>query len=247
MEHKQLDESLLPDSLKTSRCDRETKQASLVETIRSEAEERDQEILHRARRVAEKEKQLAKRDAREMMEQAQKEAEVLTEQKRAHHQARLRIRKHLIIEGHKELLAEQFLAELLERLGSIKRDKSYCTILARLLEQALNYLDGDSFTVRLSAADGDFLAKSGRFESILSLVKENHPKKMAISLSDQAIDTIGGLAVFQDMPSGETAEVVFHNTFEEILYRHNEDFLVFLFEALISETNHEAENYGDDE
>ncbi len=35
MEHKQLDESLLPDSLKTSRCDRETKQASLVETIRS--------------------------------------------------------------------------------------------------------------------------------------------------------------------------------------------------------------------
>ncbi len=219
---------------------------SLVETVRQEAERQIGEMLRRAKRVAEKEKELAEREAGRILSEAQEEMDTAEQLKRARHQASLTIKRHVMIEKHKEHLVEAFLNDLPRRFREFPRDEHYTGILTRLIADGVSHLDGGErtdpyrFTVRVSAEDLPFLYRDNRFEAITGEVNKACKNEVFLTLSEEGIDTAGGCLVIRE-PSedhpGLVVEdhhclVVFHNTFEEILYRHKEELLVILFEVL---------------
>lgn len=225
-------ESLLPRGLKQRKeSSQQVVPSSLVETVKQEAEQQIQEMIRRARRVAEKEKELARREADSLLRETHEEIETMEQQKRSRHKASLTVKRHVMIEKHKEHLVERFLDDLIEQFRTMPRDDHYSEILLRLIRDAITHLDGDRFTVKTSAADSEFLRQGDRLKTITKKISASD-RDVTLSLSDQAVDTAGGAIVEQEPAGGGTASVVFHNTFEEILYRHKEDLLVILFEGL---------------
>lgn len=185
---------------------------SIIQKISERSRAEAESVVSTAKRVAQREVDSARRRARTREGVLRRELDARSATRRAQAESEAASEAQRLMLERRHEMVERTIRDALAVLADGQRDDAYFDLLVSLACDAVAQLGAKDAFIIVSPRDREWLGAEGRFEKLVSRVKEE--ASAAVSLSDETIDSSGGLVA----ASGD-GKVRYYNTFEEIAYR----------------------------
>jgi len=187
----------------------------IVHDARKEAKSIVEEAQKSAEMVLEKQRELARQKAREKASAILKKTESEVKATREIALTDARRKAGWTVPSEKERIVTRVLDEVKTKLGALPQSKEYTPILEKMILDAGIVLGGGKLEVSLNEGDS---ALSLNFDTLAKAIAGKTGKKTQIKLSKEKIEAFGGAVV-----KTVDGRIVVDNTFEAILKRRERD------------------------
>jgi len=200
---------------------------AIIREIEKEAASQAEALIRSAGRVAEREKESARKKAEAWQQDVTALLRSDTDKRLASARAEARGEANSMLLKKRTELLDRAIKMALKKLAEMPRDESYLTLLQQYAYEGVNALDMERAIIRCNPRDREFLMQENRFELLAGAVRERTGRRVQLDLATETVPVAGGLIV--ESPDGR---VSYHNTFDDIALRRRDILLVTAAEKL---------------